>query len=76
MELAYRTQSTVTSAISGLGLFVVSRRFLAIPILPGLLLQYCTCVTRAVPLLPIVLASFASFCSEEVNKPANTKIAK
>ncbi len=38
MELAYRTQSTVTSTISDFGLkFVLSRRFLAIPVLLGLL---------------------------------------
>ncbi len=59
-----------TSALSDLGLskFIVSRQFIAIPVLLVLLSRYCACVMRAVPLLSIVLASFASFCSEEVNK--------
>ncbi len=53
MEPAYRTQNTVTSAISDLGLFVISCRFLAIPVLLGLPSRYCACATRAVPLLSI-----------------------
>ncbi len=43
---------------SDFGLFVVSRRFLAIPVLLELLSRYCAHVTRGVPLLLIVLAAF------------------
>ncbi len=59
-EVAYRTHSN-TSKISDLGVLVVSYRFLAIPLLVELLSRYCACVTRAVPLLSIVLALFCFF---------------
>ncbi len=49
--------STVTPA-QFLTLLVVSRQFLAFPVLLGLLSRYCACVTKAVHLLSIVLASF------------------
>ncbi len=53
MELAYWDR--ITSVISDLGLFVVDHCFLA-PL--WLLSRYCACVTRGVPVLLIVLASF------------------
>ncbi len=47
MELAYwDTEYRNTSAISDLGLFIVSRRFLAAL---GLLSRYCACVTIGLP---------------------------
>ncbi len=49
MELAYGTQNTVAP---------VQFLTVAIPVLLGLLSRYCTCVTRAVPLLSNVLALF------------------
>ncbi len=69
MEIAYRTQYCNTNAVSDLDVFVVSCRFLAIPMPPG---RYCACATRALPILSIVLAVFRFLCSEETNKPANS----
>ncbi len=57
-SLMGHTESCNTSTISDLGLFVVIRRFLAIPVLLGMFSRYCACVTRAVPLLLIALALF------------------
>ncbi len=76
MELAYGTQSTAAPIlwICNLGLFAVIKLaagFLALPCFWGCIRDnYCTCIKRAVPLLYIVLASL---CSEEANKPANSK---
>ncbi len=70
MKLSYTTQSAATPAISDLVLFVVSCRFLAIPMLlrdivlvQGELCRYCQ----------FYKDHLASFCSKEANKPANSK---
>ncbi len=70
------TEYCNTSTFSDLGLVVVSGWFLAIPMLLGLLSRYYACLTRAVPLLWILLAGiiWLPFAAKRrTNHAANSK---